>query len=60
MLGPGPRLQLLLPLAEFAAPVPGWEGLDPDRRAEAVSTLARLMVEVLNPQAEEEHDDDPL
>jgi len=51
-------MQMSLPLPGLVPPAPGWEGLDPDRRAEAVSMLARLMAKVLNPEPEQEHNND--
>lgn len=52
-------MQLFLPLPELAVtPALGWEGLDPDRQAEAVSALARLMAKVLIPQPTEEQNDE--
>lgn len=53
-------MQMLLPLSGLdAPPALGWEGLDPDRRAEAVAVLARVMVKVPNPEPQhEEHNDE--
>jgi hypothetical protein len=51
-------MQLSLELPELVAPALGWQGLDPDQRAEAVSTLARLMAKALNPQPREETNDE--
>jgi hypothetical protein len=51
-------MQMSLPLPGLAPLEPVWEGFDPDRRAEAVLILARLMAKVLNPQPEQEHNND--
>lgn len=52
-------MQPPLPLAGLAAPPPlAWERLAPDEQAEAVSVLARLMAQLVQPTQEEEHGDD--
>ena len=48
-------MQLLLPLAGLAALPPlAWEQLAPDKQAEAVAVLARLMAQLVEPTHEEE------
>jgi hypothetical protein len=52
-------MQPPLPLAGLAAPPPlAWEQLASDRRAEAISVLARLMAQLVQPTQVEEHRDD--
>jgi len=52
-------MQPPLPLAGLAAPPPlAWEQLAPDKQAEAVAVLARLMARLVQPTHEEEDNDD--
>lgn len=56
-------MQLALPIAGLVAPAPlAWERLAPEDQAEAVSVLARLMAQYVQPAPidEEEQDDDRL
>ena len=52
-------MQPPLPLAELSGPLPlAWELVAPEPRAEAVAVLARLMAQLVQPAAGEEHSDD--
>jgi hypothetical protein len=52
-------MQPPLPLAELSGPLAlAWEQVAPRSRAEAVAVLARLMAQLVQPAAEEEHSHD--
>jgi hypothetical protein len=52
-------MQPPLPLTGLGAPPPlEWEHLAPDKQAEAVAVLARLMAQLVQPMNKEAHNDD--
>ena len=51
-------MQPPLPLAGLAPPPLAWEHLAPDKQAEAVAVLARLMAQLVQPAPKEEDNDE--